>query len=45
MVVNTSPDTGVASAAMGGVHWFVMAWIIDPDVSGGAEGGGAEGRD
>ena len=45
MVVNTSPDTGVESAAIGGVHWFVMAWIIDPYVSGGAEGGGAEGRD
>ena len=30
MVVNTAKDTGVAPPTMGGVHWFVVAWYIEP---------------
>ena len=30
MVVNTTPDDGMAPAVVGGAHWFVVAWYIDP---------------
>ena len=31
MVVNTEEDRGVFTGAVGGRHWFVAAWYVDPD--------------
>ena len=32
MVVNTAVDSGIApSVGLGGRHWFVVAWFVDPD--------------
>ena len=33
MVVNTEEDSGVFTGALGGRHWFVAAWYVDPDDS------------
>ena len=35
MVVNTDVDSGIvplqSSVGLGGRHWFVVAWFVDPD--------------
>ena len=31
IVVNTEEDRGVFTGVLGGRHWFVAAWYVDPD--------------